>query len=77
MTPGSKWRHYKGGFYKLLGCCRLEATGEPCAVYKEWGDGDDHGPWWCRPLAEWNEMVPVGTATNEPVKVRRFTEVAT
>ncbi len=75
MTPGSKWQHYKGGFYKLLGCCRLEATLVPHVVYKRWEDGSDLGEWWCRPLTEWSEKVHVLTATDEEKPVQRFTEV--
>ncbi len=67
MTPGSKWKHYKGHEYKLLACCRLESTGEPHCVYKRWGDGSDYGEWWCRPLSEWHEEVAPG--------VKRFTLV--
>lgn len=66
MTPGSKWHHYKGNEYQLLGCCRLEATKEPHVVYKRW-DGTEFGEWWCRPLSEWHQEVAPG--------VRRFTEV--
>lgn len=70
MAPGSKWRHYKGGMYKLLGCCRLEKqgeVGEPHCVYVKWNeDGGDYGEWWCRPLSQWHEEVAPG--------VRRFTQ---
>ena len=71
MTPGSKWRHFKGGLYKLLGGCRLEATGEPHVVYKAWEDGDDFGAWWVRPLADWNWVIVQGDGST----VKRFTEV--
>ncbi len=75
MTPGSKWRHYKGGIYKLLGCCRLEATLVPHVVYKLWEDGDDHGVWWSRPLSEWDEEVETMPSKDGINRVRRFTEV--
>ncbi len=68
MTPGSKWRHFEGNEYMLLGCCRLDATMEPHVVYKLWdGTGTNYGAWWCRPLVEWDQEVAPG--------VKRFVEV--
>ncbi len=67
MTPGSKWKHYRGHDFKLIGCCQLKDSLEPHVVYKLWEDGSDYGPWLCRPLSEWDQEVAPG--------VKRFTEI--
>ena len=87
MVEQGVYRHYKGGFYKLLGFCRIEAqgeTGEIYVVYTRWGDdryfwGNDNStaesPWWCCPLSEWQDLHHVPTRTDEEKIVKRFTEV--
>jgi len=53
--PGSRFRHYKGGVYEVVGRCILEATREPCVVYRPAGSELT----WCRPLANWQEVIDV------------------
>lgn len=54
-TPnlGSRWMHYKGSVYQVLGFSTCEKTGTVCVVYtKEEGSRTYH-----RPLSEWREVV--------------------
>ena len=57
--PGTRWRHYKGGFYMVLTVGRLEASEELMVVYQRHGAMglDDI---WVRPLAEWEADVGDG-----------------
>ena len=66
MEPGSLWRHYKGGLYRLVVCGRLEATKEPHVVYVS-AETFPYGEHWIRPLTEWGQEVAPG--------VRRFTQI--
>jgi hypothetical protein len=67
---GARYRHYKGGVYRLLHEATIEATLEPCMVYRAESDGHI----WVRPLKEWN-----GTVHDEvngvARRVRRFERV--
>ncbi|OAI49377.1 hypothetical protein AYO44_06455 [Planctomycetaceae bacterium SCGC AG-212-F19] len=53
---GSRFRHYKGAVYEVVGCCLLEATRAPCVLYRPAGSDLT----WCRPLADWQQEVEVG-----------------
>lgn len=68
MTPGSKWRHWKGGVYRLVACCRLEATKEPHVIYVLDSAAYPYGEYWCRPLAEWTQEVAPGKRRFELMK---------
>lgn len=34
QQPDMIWQHYKGGFYKLICCARMEGTGQRVVVYQ-------------------------------------------
>lgn len=60
-----KYRHFKGGEYRVLGVASHSETGEPMVVYQAlYGDRS----LWVRPAAMWLETVEY-----EGRKVRRFT----
>lgn len=64
IRPG-RYRHYKGGLYRVLTVARHSETLEPMVVYQAlYDDGDC----WVRPAAMWDETV-TGT-DGQPV--RRF-----
>lgn len=85
MPPGY-YKHYKGGLYRVLFPCKLEATGEDMVVY----ESADGATIWTRPFAEFREkfapaqpeptvlMCTLGTAADadrlveEAEKYRRF-----
>ena len=53
IKPG-KYRHFKGGEYRVLYTARHSETLEPMVVYQAlYGDGGI----WVRPLSMWNETV--------------------
>jgi hypothetical protein len=54
VTVGARYRHYKGGEYTVLCVALLEATNEPCVVYRaEYGSHTVY----IRPLDDWLAMV--------------------
>lgn len=53
IKPG-KYRHFKGGEYRVLFIAKNSETLEPMVVYKAlYGEGDI----WVRPASMWNETV--------------------
>lgn len=53
ICPG-RWRHFKGGEYRVVGLARHSETGEELVVYQAlYGDGE----LWVRPAAMWLETV--------------------
>lgn len=54
-TPG-RYRHYKGGEYRVIGTARHSETGELLVVYRCLYDNDSL---WVRPLAMFMETVAV------------------
>ena len=52
-TPGSRWQHYKGGFYTVITLAKREGSAEPLVVYQAARDRLV----WVRPLSEWQEFV--------------------
>lgn len=55
-TPPGRYRHYKGGEYRLLGVVRHSETLEPLVLYRPlYGAGGD----WVRPHAMFFEDVVV------------------
>lgn len=55
--PGQVWKHYKGGFYKIVAVAKKEA--QPTAktvIYQALQEPFDV---WERPLAEWFERVNI------------------
>lgn len=50
---GTRWQHYKGGQYLVIGMCRREHDGVPCVIYCSPADVQVH----CRPVVEWFEQV--------------------
>ena len=62
MKPHLKqgvYKHYQGGFYKVLGIARHENTNEELAVYRELSRGLEtgEGPLWVRPVPDFFEEV--------------------
>src|SRR5262249_50222121 len=59
VAPG-RYRHYKGGFYEVLGVARHSETEEEFVVYRPlYGEGG----LWVRPRAMFLDVVTVGGAT--------------
>jgi hypothetical protein len=52
-TTGSRWRHFKGGLYEIVGAAILEATREPLVLYRPAGENLV----FARPLGNWNDTV--------------------
>ncbi len=66
FRPG-RYRHFKGGEYRLLFLARHSETGEPMVVYRAlYGERGV----WVRPASMWNETVERGGE-----RIRRFTYV--
>ena len=59
------YRHFKGGFYELLGVARHSETEEELVVYSS-----ASGEWWVRP----KEMF-FGSTTVDGQEVQRFTRI--
>ena len=69
ILPGVTLRHYKGGVYRVLGLCRIEATLKTGVLYQACQGDEDVV--WMRPLAEFSDLV---TTPDGPQP--RFTVVA-
>ena len=52
---GEVYRHYKGGRYVVLHCGVLEATIEPCVMYRSL----EKGYVWVRTLEDWSASLIV------------------
>ncbi|MEY4711764.1 MAG: hypothetical protein RIS88_1214 [Pseudomonadota bacterium] len=68
LQPGVTLRHYKGGLYRVVGLCRIEATLKTGVLYQAC-QGDEEVVW-MRPLAEFGDVVTTPDGT-----VMRFTVV--
>jgi hypothetical protein len=55
ITPGATLRHYKGGLYRVVGLCRIEATLKTGVLYQ--ACQGDEAVVWMRPLAQFGEIV--------------------
>jgi hypothetical protein len=72
-TPESRWRHYKGGLYRVLHVARHSETEERLVVYVAEGKPEV----WVRPLSMWVDPVdgrprfaPLeGAGTEKPLRV--------
>lgn len=62
--PDGVYRHYKGGYYKVLGFVRNEADGHLMVRYQPVGGGTE----WVRRVGNFLSWVTV-----EGIRVRRFT----
>lgn len=62
IQPGVTLRHYKGGIYRVVGLCRIEATLKTGVLYQACQGDEDVV--WMRPLAEFSDIV---TTTDGPV----------
>lgn len=68
VAVGARYRHYKGGEYTVLHVALLEATNEPCIVYRaEYGT---HAIY-VRPLNDW-----LATIEADGKQMPRFTKQA-
>jgi hypothetical protein len=64
-APPGRYRHYKGGEYRLLGVVRHSETLEPLVLYRPLytaADGGDRGDW-VRPHAMFFETVTIDGIT--------------
>ena len=68
IQPGVTLRHYKGGVYRVVGLCRIEATLKTGVLYQACQGDEDVV--WMRPLAEFGE-----TVTTAEGPVTRFTVI--
>lgn len=74
LTPGDRYRHYKGGEYEVVVCAIKEDTLEPLVIYRSLEHGTPAyrtGRIWARTFDNWNEDVEVGGK-----RMKRFTAVA-
>lgn len=55
--PGTIWRHYRGGWYQVVGIGRHSETLEPMVAYVRTNDAEKPRTQWYRPLNMWNEHV--------------------
>lgn len=67
-TPGSLWRHFRGGLYRVLCVAGREQDHREQVVYEP---ADGAGPIWVRDLLQWN--MPITPKEGE--KVPRFEPV--
>jgi hypothetical protein len=65
--PTRKYRHYKGGLYKVLTLANHTDTKEALVVYKSISFGGVYA----RPLKEWSETV----TNDDGQQVKRFEEI--
>ncbi len=72
LKPGI-YKHYKGGFYKVIGIARHENTEEEMVVYRSISRGleNGEGPLWVRPIDQFTEIVEA-----KEKRVQRFTYVS-
>ena len=73
ITPGSRYKHYKGGEYTVIGIAHIEAAPEElCVVYRMEYDSQDFkkGTLWIRPVINFTQEVTVDGVTR-----KRFEEV--
>lgn len=49
-TEGTRWRHYKGGIYTIVGHATHTETGETLILYR----AEDDDTTWARPVGHWN-----------------------
>jgi hypothetical protein len=54
---GTLLRHHKGGLYRVVGHCLVEATLQPALLYTPL-QGDAQGVVWMRPLDQFQDRVP-------------------
>jgi hypothetical protein len=67
-TPGSLWRHFRGGLYRVVCVAVREHDHREQVVYEP---ADGAGPVWVRDLLQWNMKV----TPKEGEKVPRFSPV--
>jgi hypothetical protein len=68
LAAGSKWRHYKGGEYVVLGLAEHTEEEALLVIYQSLGDSE--GKAWARPAYDWFALVRNGNKFQE-----RFVEV--
>lgn len=69
LVAGTVLRHYKGGLYRVVGACLIEATLETGILYQPL-QGDSQDLLWMRPAGAFDE-----TVTTPSGLVKRFTPV--
>ena len=65
VEEGTRWQHYKGTVYVVIGLAVHSENLDDLVLYR---GADDSGPTWARPLSMWHEEVEV-----DGEWVRRFT----
>jgi hypothetical protein len=51
--PGERYRHFKGGLYRIVCCCTEEMNGQRLVIYSSSMDSRI----WARPLANFQQTV--------------------
>ncbi len=54
--PESRWKHFKGGIYRVIGLAEHTETGECLVIYTD----ETSGHIWARPLRTWRETIMIG-----------------
>jgi hypothetical protein len=67
------YRHFKGGFYLVLGCFR-EVSDEDADLVVFYADLKERKPW-LRPLESWNSLTPDGGKRFTLIGVHPFSKV--
>jgi hypothetical protein len=71
IRAGTRWRHWKGGMYMVLGT-GWDATTDPPQVLVIY-EAEADCSLWVRPMSEWLETIPPNSA--EASAPRRFTPI--
>lgn len=66
LAVGVTLRHYKGGLYRVVAYCLIEASSQPGVLYRPLQGNSQH-TLWLRPLAEFHDLVETADGI-----VRRF-----
>lgn len=60
IPVGSRWRHYKGTLYVVVGHARREEDGSPVVLYRAVGDLNK----WVRSVESWLGGVDIGNSAS-------------
>lgn len=70
ILPGT-YRHYKGGYYEVIGAASHSETLEDMVVYRNVSSDEVRGRLWVRPLSSFMSTVDVNG-----IKMSRFSPVS-
>jgi hypothetical protein len=71
IKPGSRWRHFQGGLYEVLGLAAEELHGKLHVVYKSLDDGF----WWIMSPAKFLQPTTWKDAEGQLQQAPRFTRI--